>query len=515
MLDKLPAPILRAILALISRWPWLHQKINALAINATVNVARSRPHPLTTAHDYVSWVTLTDKKWSARHLPPNDKPNVSSIEEVVKLFIRPEGGQKLSTRSSCLFPAFAQYLTDGFIRTRMPSDKEPESVRLQNTSNHDIDMCPLYGRTIEQTDALRCKSQAKGARGRLKSQWIKGEEYAPFLLEDGIIKSEFEALDHPLSLDSVIGTPLAETIFAFGGDRTNATPQVSMINILFLREHNRLAGIIENNNPDWDDERIFQTARNAIIVLFIKIVVEEYINHISPTIRFHVDPRIAWKADWNRPNWITTEFSLLYRWHSLVPNQFRWGGKDYPFFETLMNNGLLLDGGLSQAFEDISACRAGRLGAFNTPAQLKERELRAIQQGRLCRLPAYSDYREYVSLPRPNSFSDITQDPAALSLLKAVYRNVDDVEFYPGLFVEDLDTDSPLPPLMRRMVALDAFSQALTNPLFSKHVFKPETFTDFVWGVIHSTSSLSDILARNIPQRLSALKVSMNLPVAT
>ena len=232
----------------------------------------------------------------------------------------------------------------------MPGDKEPESVRLQNTSNHDIDMCPLYGRTAEQTNALRRKSKIKGERGRLKSQWIKGEEYAPFLLEDGIIKPEFEVLDHPLSLDSVIGTPKAEMIFAFGGDRTNAAPHVAMINTLFLREHNRLAGIVENDNPDWDDERIFQTARNALIVLFIKIVVEEYINHISPSIRFHVDPRIAWEADWNRPNWITTEFSLLYRWHSLVPDQFHWGGKDYPFFETLMNNRLLLDGGAVKSF---------------------------------------------------------------------------------------------------------------------------------------------------------------------
>ena len=222
MFDKIPTPILRAILALISRWPWLDRKINAYAINAAVNVARSRPHPLTTAHDYVSWVTLTDKRWSARHLPPNDKLKAPSIEEVVKLFIRPEGGQKLSPRSSCLFPAFAQYLTDGFIRTRMPSDNEPESVRLQNTSSHDIDMCPLYGRNATQTDALRRKSQSNGERGRLKSQWIKDEEYAPFLLEGGIIKSEFEALDHPLSLDSVVGTPRAETIFAFGGDRTNA-----------------------------------------------------------------------------------------------------------------------------------------------------------------------------------------------------------------------------------------------------------------------------------------------------
>ena len=31
----------------------------------------------------------------------------------------------MCAKSTCLFPAFAQYLTDGFIRTRMPHDNEP------------------------------------------------------------------------------------------------------------------------------------------------------------------------------------------------------------------------------------------------------------------------------------------------------------------------------------------------------------------------------------------------------
>jgi prostaglandin-endoperoxide synthase 2 len=501
MIDKLPAPLISAVAALASAWPWFDKKLNRLAINATVNVARNRPHPLSTAHDYVSWVTLTDRRWSARHLPPSDRPIPASVDAVVQLFER-SGGQKLSKRSTCLFPAFAQYLTDGFIRTRMPdtSAGDPDSVRLQNTSNHDIDMCPLYGRTLAQTDALRLKSEDPGQRGRLKSQQFKGEEYAPFLLDASEnIKPEFAVLDKPLGVESTVGTPRAGTIFAFGGDRTNASPQVAMINILFLREHNRLAGTIESAHPDWDDERVFQVARNTVIVLFIKLVVEEYINHISASIRFHVDPEIAWEAKWNRPNWITTEFSLLYRWHPLVPDQMRWGATTYPVLATLMNNGLLLDGGLRKAFEDQSAQFAGELRAMNTVDALIPRERRGIEQGRLCRLPSYSDYREYVTLPRPKRFEDISSDPAVLKLLRAAYATVDDVEFYVGLFAEDNDSESPLPPLMRKLVALDAFSQALTNPLLSQHVYREETFSTPGWNTLRTTRDLRDMVLRNSP----------------
>jgi prostaglandin-endoperoxide synthase 2 len=51
------------------------------------------------------------------------------------------------------------------------------------------------------------------------------------------------------------------------------------------------------------------------------------------------------------------------------------------------------------------------------------------------------------------------------------------------------------------MVAMDAFSQALTNPLLSRHVWgDPEnqlaTFTREGLDAIESTSNLRDVLAR-------------------
>lgn len=512
MIDKLPSPLTRLVTAVAETWPWLHRLVNRIAINATVNVAPARPHPLTTAHDYVSWVTLSDKTWSARHLAPATSQPTASIDAVVEIFRRNEK-QKLSDRSSCLFPAFAQYLTDGFIRTRMPNTSagEPESLRLRTTSNHEIDMCPLYGRTREQTDALRLKSEEKSQRGRLKSQLLSGEEYAPFLMDGGQVKQEFQVLDRPLGLDAVVGTPLEDHIFAFGGDRTNTSPQVAMINTLFLREHNRLAGEIENRYPTWDDERVFQVSRNTIIVMFIKIVVEEYINHISADFRFVADPEVAWTANWNRPNWITTEFSLLYRWHPLVPDVMLWSGKEYDVFTTLMNNTLLINSGLRRAFEDQSAQRAGVLCARNTADALIDRERKGIEQGRLCRLPTYSDYREYVTLSRPTRFEDITKDAEIVRLLKAAYATPADVEFYVGLFAEDNDSESPLPPMMRKLVALDAFSQALTNPLLSQPVYKKETFSEKGWEAIANTRCLADIVARTCGGAGNPKRISMGL----
>ena len=78
----------------------------------------------------------------------------------------------------------------------------------------------------------------------------------------------------PLALPADHSLAKKRTIFAFAGERANSTPMTAMLSTLFLREHNRLCAMLEANNPDWDDERIFQTARNINIALLIKIVVE-------------------------------------------------------------------------------------------------------------------------------------------------------------------------------------------------------------------------------------------------
>lgn len=497
----IPSFLIKAAVWLAARWPWFGRKLNRFAINAAVNQCRHRPHPWSTVHSYVSWRSLTDRTYSARHLPETDLPSdrLPDISTILELFRRQQF--RPCPKSTCLFPAFAQYLTDGFIRTRMPHSSEPDEarLRLQNTSNHEIDLCPLYGRNVEQTRALRAVPQ-KQRKGRLRSViHDNGEEFADFLYDaSGTVKPEFAVLDPPLIATKSLRNPgVYRHIFAFGGDRCNATPMVAAMNTLFLREHNRLADLLTQQNPDWDDDRVFETARNITIVLFIKIVVEEYINHISPSFRFIADPSVAWNAPWNKPNWITSEFSLLYRWHPLIPDQIRFGPTTWQSKELISNNTPLLECGLQQTFLDLSSQTAGQIGPFNTATSLLDLESRAIQQGRLCKLAPYADYKAYASQNRPQSFSDISKNPNVTELLKKCYRTVDDVEFYVGLFAEDHVDESPLPPLLRTMVAVDAFSQALTNPLLSRHVYNTDTFTKTGLQIIEQTTSLRDIVSRN------------------
>ena len=53
-----------------------------------------------------------------------------------------------------------------------------------------------------------------------------------------------------------------DSLFATGSDTTNSQIGFVMLNVLFLREHNRLAGLLAAEYPAWDDERLYATARN-------------------------------------------------------------------------------------------------------------------------------------------------------------------------------------------------------------------------------------------------------------
>jgi prostaglandin-endoperoxide synthase 2 len=506
----------------IARVGFISNMVNKIAVNQLVNAGRSRPHPWSTKHDYISWSGLTDRHYNARLLPV-DLTFPKAGEEalgtprpptngVVDLF-RSASEQRVGKKSTCLFPAFAQYLTDGFIRTLLKND-DTQSRRDQTTSNHDIDLSQLYGRTNEQTAALRLGDETPGRRGRLKSQMIGTEEWSPWLFtRDGAaIVAEFVVLDEPLGLDHATSTSKL-TLFAVGGDRVNASPQTAMINTLFLREHNRVAKIIEAANPTWNDERVFETTRNVVIVEFIKIVVEDYINHINTSgIKLQLLPSVAWDAKWNRPNWITAEFSLLYRWHSLVPQKMDWGGKSYDGTETLLNNAALLERGLASGFVDVSANRATELGLGNSASFVVPAERKAVEQARFNRIASYASYCRAMKQSVPSTFTalvgtsndsgEMARRTALAAELQKLYGTVDNMEFYVGLFAEPTDANGPLPRLINAMVAMDAFSQALTNPLLSEHIWgdptnKRAAFTSEGIDAIERTSTLKDVLERN------------------
>lgn len=467
--------------------PWLRRCVNSLLINTAIYKTVTRPYPFTTLSAYTSWDSLADRTYSSRHLPPAPPPaDLPDAGRVSDLFLR-KGEMIPCPKSTVLFAYFAQWFTDGFLRT------DPDNAA-KNTSNHEIDLTPLYGLNKGVTDLIR---EFKG--GRLKSQTLNGEEYAPFLCENGAVKPEYEGLKE-ISFGT-LKQEQKDQFFAMGGDRANVQIGYVMFNTLFLREHNRVAGLLAREYPAWDDERLFQTARNIVLVMLIRIVVEEYINHISPYhFQFLLNPSGFPNERWYRQNWMALEFTLVYRWHMLVPDRLALGGQKLPIMDTMWNTSLITSRGLGALFDDASRQPAGRIGLHNTaPFLLKMIEKRSIEMDRSLHLRGYNDYRPAYSFPRVTDFNQITSDPELQRELRDIYGSVDRIDYYVGLFAEDTVTNSVLPPLIGALVGIDAFSQALTNPLLNPNIYHAGTFSPLGMDIIAGTQRLSDILQRNVP----------------
>jgi len=479
----------------------LEQRVNRWLINSGIKNAPPRPYRLSTLAPYTSWASLTDQTYNARQLPPRPLPaGLPPAEEVAELFRRETTIE--CPKSTVLFAYFAQWFTDGFLRSRRPIPPARDRDIRINVSTHEVDLTQLYGSQRKETEALRAHEG-----GLLKSESRGGEVFPPRLCDEhGQIKPEFDDAPTPIKFDEM-EPELRTQLFAVGSDAANSQVGYAMLNVLFLREHNRIARELAARYPQWgdDDDRLFETARSILTVLLIKLAIEQYINHIAPYhFKFRLDAAGFYDQPWYRPNWMAVEFNLLYRWHSLIPTSLRVGGEDLPLEDTLNRTDLLTRGGLGGLFEDASRQPAGMVSLFNTAEWFRSRtEIPSIQHGRTAELGSYNDYREHCRFPRATAFDQISSSSRVRDELRRLYGKVDNVEFYVGLFAEDRRPNSVVPTLIGRMVGLHAFSQLLTNPLFAPEVYagqnREKTFSRRGIEIIDETKDLSQLLHRNLP----------------
>ena len=521
---------------------WVKKAVSFAVTKKFGNATTGRPHPHSMAADYPTWHGFQDRTITARHLPADhalnggNLPDIAALEE---LFLRKEitGHQIDDIRSNLLFSSFAQWFTDSFLRTSHKlvfdedgnvernidqSPKRYDGRAIHNESNHEIDLCQIYGMNEAVTQQLRIDTKAAGFddkdRGCLRSQMGEDGEYPEFLLDDIPkgpkpekqeleLKPQFKGMHHEPLLRSIFRSAQNnkcgyDTLFAVGIEHGNSTMGNSLFNVIFLRQHNWVARKIAAAHSDWDDEKVFQLARNTTIVLLLKVVVSDYIRQISPLdLPLGIYPGMGAGQDWYRPNRIHIEFNLLYRWHGLVPDLFPFlpdaddAAKNFDRFRH--NNKWLMDQGVAATVDAFSRVPAGRMTMGNTPKQLFMVKRDTLQLMRSAKLASFNAYRTCFNLEPVKSFEELTGEKVLSAKLSALYDDdIEKLEWYIGMVCEKHAQNMIMGDMLFYMVAHDAFTHAITNPLLAEGVFNERTFGKEGWEVINKTSTLDDILAR-------------------
>lgn len=66
-------------------------------------------------------------------------------------------------------------------------------------------------------------------------------------------------------------------ILCSGDDRVNQNTGVTVLQVLMLREHNRVCDELLQLNPHWDDETIYQEARRVVVAEVQRITYDAYL----------------------------------------------------------------------------------------------------------------------------------------------------------------------------------------------------------------------------------------------
>lgn len=152
-----------------------------------------------------------------------------------------------------------------------------------------LDLDVVYGKTDNVTDHLRSFVDGKlisrnyvnytvvpGSGSSVSAAFV-GDfgEWLPTLEDVGDPNRQVVPVSNQLVLTTVLN--LGKRAVAGGDGRAGENYGLTLIQALFLREHNRLAAEIKSGHPNWTDEQIFQAARRVNIAQYQAIVFYEFL----------------------------------------------------------------------------------------------------------------------------------------------------------------------------------------------------------------------------------------------
>lgn len=245
-------------------------------------------------------------------------------------------------------------------------------------------------------------------------------------------------------------------LFVGGDVRVNEQVGLTVMHTLFLREHNRLARILEQDNPDASAETLFQAARRLVVA---EIQIITYNEHLPALLG--PDPLPDYRGyDASVNPTIYNEFSsAAYRLgHSMVSeqllrldedgNSIRDGalGLDQAFFSgpqlLRSENDIdpILRGMATQVHQrlDVKVIHPLRNLLFGAPGDggLDLISLN-IQRGRDHGLPSYNDARVAMGLEPVSDFSQISNDAELNQSLQDAYGEVSKIDLWIGGLAEE------------------------------------------------------------------------------
>ncbi|XP_055905188.1 peroxidase-like [Eupeodes corollae] len=332
-----------------------------------------------------------------------------------------------------------------FVRTLTDRDSNCNykggPVEQLNAVTSYLDMSILYGNTDDVNRGIRA---FKG--GLLIVDQRNGQSWLP---------------KNPNSTEVCNVDSENDVCYKTGDIRVNSAPGISVLETIFLREHNRLADELAKLNPHWCDEELFQEARKILIAQLQHITYYELLpiflgreNMLKNKLIYDVPPE-SHVNDYNPGVDATTlnEFTTgaFRHFHTVVAGRLNlvtevrnlkgslrvsdWYNRP-GIIEVEDNFDMLCRGLGSQPQRQASVDNELKNFPFKKNMSSAGLDMRAIDihRGRDHGLASYNDFRQFCGIKRAKNWEDFKDliNTQSIEGLKKLYKSPEDVDLIVG-----------------------------------------------------------------------------------
>jgi len=295
-------------------------------------------------------------------------------------------------------------------------------------------------------------------------------------------------------------------MFMAGDVRAQENPDLTALQVLFVREHNYQVGQLEKEHPNWSGDQLYEMAKAITTAEMVNITYSEWLPHLLG--KDAIEPYHGY--DSNVDARITEEFAgAAFRFgHSIVSDEISAISNlgeftseqtlaDSFFEDTATFNATGADGLLRHLAGDLSNPLDTRLvdGLRNflvDPPDGMDLAAINIQRGHDLGLGTLNQTRAALGLTTYTSFDEISSDPVTAAALEEAYGSVDAIDLWAGGLAEDHVAGGVIGSTFARIIG-DQFT-ALRDG--DQYYFENQNFDEQTLNEIKGTT-LADLILRD------------------
>ncbi|KAL5723633.1 hypothetical protein ACHQM5_007009 [Ranunculus cassubicifolius] len=371
--------------------------------------------------------------------------------------------------------------------------------------------------------------------------------------EDGKLK---------LSEDGLL--PHSEDGIAVSGDVRNSWAGVSVLQALFVKEHNAVCDALKVEYPDLEDEDLYRYARLVTSAVIAKVHTIDWTIELLKTDTLRAAMRANWygilgkkfkdffghvggaisgglvglKSPDNHgvPYSLTEEFVSVYRMHPLLPDEMDLRNisvapdtnksppllRKVPMLDMIGIKGeqTLSEIGFKRQMVSMGHQASGALELFNYPLVLRDLipqdidgrnrpdhvDLAALEiyRDRERKVARYNDFRRGLMMIPISKWEDLTDDVEAITILQEVYGNdVEELDLLVGLLAEKKISGFAISETAF-IIFVTMASRRLEADRFFTSDFNEEVYTKKGLQWVNTTESLRNVLERHYPEMVKS-----------